>query len=100
MISLIANADKYNGKRVIVNGFVHIEFEGNMIYLSENDFKNDLTKNALWIDITREQMKSPMIPQCQNKYGFIKGIFDMNNKGHYNMNSGAITKIIKAAPLH
>ena len=99
MISLIANPDRYNGKRVIVSGFLHIEFESNMIYLNETDFKNNLTKNAIWIGITREQMESPMMLRCQNKYGFVKGIFDMNDKGHYEMNSGAMTKIIKAAPL-
>lgn len=99
MINLIATPTRYHGKKVIVEGFVHVEFEGNMIYFSENDYKHGLDKNALWIDITREQMNSPAFKNCQNKYAFVKGIFDMNDQGHYSVNSGAITKISLIEPL-
>jgi hypothetical protein len=37
MIELIANTEKFDGKRVFVSGFVHFEFEGNALYFHEEE---------------------------------------------------------------
>ncbi len=50
LIQLIANPQAYDNKRVRITGFLHLEFEGNVIYFHNEDFRYRLTKNGLWID--------------------------------------------------
>lgn len=54
LIQLLANPQAYDGKIVRIIGFIHLEFEGNVIYLHEDDFRYGLTKNGLWIDLPRD----------------------------------------------
>ena len=46
MINLIANPEKYFKEIIMVEGFINIEFEGDAIYLHEEDFKKLITKNG------------------------------------------------------
>jgi len=39
LIQLIANPQAYDGKTVRITGFLHLEFEGNAIYLHNEDFR-------------------------------------------------------------
>ena len=54
LIRLIANPEKYDGQVVIVIGFLRLEYEGNAIYLHEDDFKNQILENSVRIGITKE----------------------------------------------
>src|SRR5947209_18694060 len=62
LIQLIANPQAYDGKTVRIIGFLHLEFEGNVIYLHNEDFRYGIEKNGLWIDVpkgmSQEQMKA------------------------------------------
>lgn len=49
LIQLIAQPEKFEGKRVRFIGFLRIEFEGNAIYLHREDFDHGITKNGLWL---------------------------------------------------
>lgn len=59
LIQLIAQPEKFEGKRVRFIGFLRIEFEGNAIYLHREDFDHGIEKNALWVavpdDMTKQQ---------------------------------------------
>ena len=66
MIELIANPEKFDGKRVFVNGFVHFEFEGNGLYFHEEDYHNDLRQNGLTLSVTPAQEKQ--YAGCESKY--------------------------------
>ena len=50
LVKLIANPEKYNGKRIQVIGYLHLEFEGNAIYLHEEDFKRRISANSFWVE--------------------------------------------------
>jgi hypothetical protein len=50
LIQLIGNPDKYDGKSVRVIGFLRLEFEGDALYLHQEDFEHALTKNAIWVN--------------------------------------------------
>ena len=54
LIQLIANPEKYDGKQVQVVGFLRLEFEGNALYLHEDDYTNNLYGNAVGIGVTKE----------------------------------------------
>ena len=47
IIELIANPSRFNKKPVRVLGYLDIEFEGEALYLHEEDYKHRLTRNGL-----------------------------------------------------
>lgn len=94
MIQLIADPQRYDGKRVRIIGFLHLEFEGDAIYLHREDFEHGITKNALWVnlptDMTREQINA-----VNDKYVICSGTFAAGMHGHMGLNSGEMTKITR-----
>jgi hypothetical protein len=94
IIQLIANPRAYDKKRVRLTAFLHLEFEGNAVYLHSEDFQYSLTKNALWIsvpkDMTLEQEKA-----VNDQYVICTARFVAGMQGHMGMNSGALTDVTR-----
>lgn len=55
MVALVADPDRYDGKFVRTHGFLCIEFEGDAIYLHEEDYRRGLSKNSLALRLTKSQ---------------------------------------------
>jgi hypothetical protein len=55
MVALLAVPEKYDGKYVRTTAFLCLEFEGNALYLHEEDYRYGMSKNALWIDLSKSQ---------------------------------------------
>jgi hypothetical protein len=91
IIHLIATPERYHGKLVRLVGFVHIEFEGNAIYLHREDFDRLLTRNALWLSITPDIDKQA--DKYNDRYVLVEGTFNAENKGHFERCSGSIENI-------
>jgi hypothetical protein len=49
LIQLLAHPDRYHGKKVQVQGFLHVRFEGTAIYLSREDAEHGITRNGFWV---------------------------------------------------
>ncbi len=93
LMTLIANPERYVGKMVRVIGFVQLEFEGNAIYLHEEDFRRAITDNALWLDV----------PQGfhgyeAGSYAIVEGTFTTKSHGHMGMFSGEIANVTRLEP--
>lgn len=74
IIQLIATPKKYANKPVQVIGFLNIEFEGDSIYLHEEDFRRGLFNNGLGIRVEgamRERLK-----KLSGQYVLIEGVVD------------------------
>jgi hypothetical protein len=93
LVRLIANPKDYDGKIVRVIGFVRMEFEGNGIYLHEDDYKHSIYKNGLWIDVTADMQKRKT--ELDQKYVLIEGTFDARMTGHMGLWSGSIRNITR-----
>jgi hypothetical protein len=91
LVQLIANPKDYDGKVVRVTGFVTIEFEGNAVYLHQEDFKHNITKNGLWIDVPDDMLKR--YAEFDKKYVVLEGTFSATMKGHLGFWSGSIHNI-------
>jgi hypothetical protein len=91
LLQLIVTPERYDGKTVLVEGFLHLEFEGNVLCLSENDYIHRLSKNGLWV--RRNSMINENLGKLNSRYVVIKGTFDAGNKGHMSMNSGSLKDI-------
>src|SRR5262245_23193846 len=51
LVELIAGAPRLAGKRVMVEGYCPLEFEGNALYLHRDDHEYGISKNAVWLDV-------------------------------------------------
>jgi hypothetical protein len=91
MIQLIASPDLYDGRRVTVDGYVHLDFENNGVYLHKEDSLNGLSRNGLWMDVEKDFDSS----KCQDSYALVEGTFMAGLGGHGGLWSGTIRDITR-----
>ena len=94
IVQLIATPEKYQGKVVQVMGFLRLEFEGNAIYLHEDDYKHAIYKNGLMI--VNNANIDAKADKLNLHYAVLEGTFDGNNLGNKGLNSGTISNITYA----
>ena len=92
LIQLIAQPEKFEGKRVRFIGFLRIEFEGNAIYLHREDFDHGIGKNALWVAIPDDMTKQQQ-DEVNMHYVICVGVFTARWQGHMGMFSGEIRNV-------
>ena len=92
IIQLIAQPEKFQGKRVRFIGFLRIEFEGTAIYLHREDFDHSIPLNALWVDIPADMTKKQQA-EVDMRYVICVGVFRADIHGHMGMFGGEITKL-------
>lgn len=60
IVNIICNPKDFHGEKVMVDGYLILEFEGSALYLNDDDYKHSRTKNAISISfnkkISREQL--------------------------------------------
>ena len=92
MIQLIANPERFDGKRVKVVGFVHFELESSSaVYLHREDFEHGLLLNRLGADLRAEIAKGHAA--INDHYVLLEGTF---RAGEYGFSSGALVDITSA----
>jgi hypothetical protein len=89
IIQLISNPTAYDGKRVSITGFVRFEFEGNGVYLHEEDYRNGLYKNGIWLSMDERK-------ELNNRHALIEGVFNASRNGHLGLWSGSIENVNRA----
>jgi hypothetical protein len=98
LVNLIATPGKYNGKLVMVQGVCNFEFEGNALFLTQDDRRHGLTKNAIWAsyDTLGAQPHDPVFAsKFHGRYILVEGYFDSRAHGHLGLFSGAITNVTR-----
>jgi hypothetical protein len=90
MVALLANPEKFDGHFVRVDGFLRIEFEGHALYFHKEDYDRQLTKNSLWLGISKSGEE---YAEFNLHYVAVEGVFRANNYGHMNAFGGAIENI-------
>jgi len=88
IINLISSPEKYYGKRVNVSGYLSTEFEGTAIYLSREDFENQIYKNSIFLLIG----KSSDYQIYHKEFVTLEGTFIKGN-GHMGLFAGMIKDI-------
>jgi len=92
LIQLIAQPEKFEGKRVRFIGFLRVEFEGNAIYLHREDFDHGIGKNGLWVAIPDDMTKQQR-DEVNMHYVICVGVFAARWQGHMGMFSGEIRSV-------
>lgn len=91
LVRLIATPERYDGKVVLVVGFLRLEFEGNGLYVHEEDYKRGITKNAVWV--VRNAKVNDRADALNMHYVMLVGTFDASRHGHMDLFSGSLTNI-------
>jgi hypothetical protein len=89
LLQILAQPEKYDQKEVQVIAYLHLEFEGDALYLHREDFLNSILGNSIWIDTD-----GPIEPKKLNdKYVIVRGTYDAKARGHMGLFSGTIKNI-------
>ncbi len=91
LIRLIQVPEQYHGKQVRVVGYAVVEFERKALYISADDARNALTKNAVWLNFPLTDANRKL----SGKYVLVEGTFDKDNKGHLKLYSGSLKDVTR-----
>jgi hypothetical protein len=81
-------------KECVFIGFLRIEFEGNAIYLHQEDFQYSIYQNAVWIDIPSDMTKQEQ-QSVNMQYVICAGRFQGSRHGHMGAFSGEVTEVTR-----
>jgi hypothetical protein len=91
LIQLIATPERFDGKKVVVVGFLRLEHEANLLYLNKDDYDNVVLANTMWIDVTEAMGRDR--DKLTLKYARIEGTFRAGNRTKNSTSAGGITDI-------
>ena len=91
LIQLIATPEKYEGKTVLITGFLRLEFEGNSICMHREDCDQNLYQNSLWVNPSKDLFAHSQ--ELNNHYITLVGVFTAKRNGHMGLWPGEISII-------
>lgn len=90
MTELIATPERYHGVKVRLTAVGNLEFEGNYITTDKEAWEN-YTNDRIWIELSEElEPYYERLQRYNGEYVIIEGVFDMYDKGHFEMFQGAL----------
>jgi hypothetical protein len=91
---LVAQPDKWRGRRVAVEGYLHLEPDHGELYPSEDDYRHRNRRAAL---LTTNFLRGVLGPTCDctEKDVVIVGMYDPSDKGSSGRWGGAVKDIEK-----
>ena len=93
LIQVIANPERFDGKRIVVRGFVHLQFEDMALYLEKESADYLIPGNAVWLVFPAGFLSDADKQKFHRQYVMIEGVFRKDNRGHRGVFPGAITEI-------
>jgi hypothetical protein len=95
IIEVISNPERYQDKRLLVSGYVHIKFESRGIYLCREHYLHAITKNALWLSFDKAAWEGKKVDKINDKWVTLEGVYNGKNKGHLDLFSGSLEHITR-----
>jgi hypothetical protein len=92
MVALVAEPEKYDGKVVRTIGLASIHFEGDALYLHEEDYRYGNLKNAVALRLTEAQRKQ--FSSLDLKHVIVQGTMYANGDESWDL-AGAIGDITR-----
>ena len=92
LIQLIAQPEKFDGKRVRFIGFLRLEFEGNAVFLHREDFERAISRNGVWVNVPSDMTKQQR-DEVNMHYVICVGVFRAGEHGHMGMYGGEISDV-------
>lgn len=88
LLRLITDPQGHDGVPVAVSGFVVLDFENHGLYVREEDWRNGITKNAVWLDLDPREHS-----RFNKQFVTLQGLFQAQNRGHMALYSGALVEV-------
>ena len=100
IVELLANPDKYDGKRVLVEGFFRNAFEDTAIYLNRESAEYGISANAVWVDTSAMRTSDGKETKLRDglydgKYVAIEAYYDKSELGHLSAYQGELRNVIR-----
>lgn len=99
LVTLLANPERYDGHKVLVSGFVTLDFEDTGLHLDRAAYEAGLRKNALWLD-RPAWLNARETRQLNRHYASVAGTFKTSNLGHMDLYSGTLTQLRQIHPTY
>jgi hypothetical protein len=94
IVQLIANPAQFDHKKVRIIGYLHLEFEGDAIYLHKEDMSTHIYENSVWINTPRD-MTAEQRAALNNHYVLCTATFTSQRRGHMGMFAGELSDIVR-----
>lgn len=91
LISVIANPERYEGRSLLLRGFLHIDYEGTALYLHHTDYQCGLTENAVAVTPRREMYAAS--DSYADRYVILCGVFRLHEKWGTGRYAGILEEI-------
>lgn len=91
LLGAITNPERYDGRPIRTMGFLAVEAEGDALYFHETDYRQRITKNAIWLDISPEQLSQ--FSRLSGRYVSVVGTVVADRKGHMNLFSATLSRL-------
>ncbi|MGA2833794.1 MAG: hypothetical protein ABSE55_12060 [Terracidiphilus sp.] len=94
LIQLIANPERYDKKIVRFIAYLHLEFEGDAVYLHRDDFEHAISNDAIWINLPRD-IKADEKTAVNDRYVICTARFVAGRHGHMGMFAGELEDVTR-----
>jgi hypothetical protein len=95
MVALLARPRDFDGQHIRVVGFGHLEFEGDTLYLHQEDFERALATNSVHLDVEHR----PAFMALNNRYVIVEGAFEAAPESSIRLRPGTIRRISRYDPM-
>ncbi|MEK7331749.1 MAG: hypothetical protein AAB017_00090, partial [Nitrospirota bacterium] len=99
LAEVLANPDKFHGKRISVIGFYHGEFEGNSLSVDEKASRTNDFKRSIWRSEPSTFADKVAIKDKNNSWLRVEGIFLRGPTGHMGLWPGEIVRLTRVEPV-
>ena len=104
-VQLLSHPEAYDGKKVVVFGFLHVQFEDSALYMSKTDADFIRGENSLWVSYNSDVKLQPLdgkeivggsrkdLEYFNGRYVTLEGTFNMKEHGHMGMFFGFLERV-------
>lgn len=91
MVQLIADPARFDGQSVRFIGVLHLQFEGDAVYLHHEDFRHAIIQNSIAISLTQAQRRAAA--KLNKAYVLVEGRFRAGAGGHLGLWQGTVQDV-------
>lgn len=94
MVQLLASPGRFEGMRIRVLGYCHLEFEDQGLYLHREDSDQMNSMNGVWLSLGDKEAKVR-----RDGYVIVEGTFTEKSRGHQDVWRGTLHTITRLERL-